>query len=160
MGWFDEQIEERKKHEDEILTDAFQNISKAVVQHKIGDGFFGLGRDVQDAVSQLLRYFNVKERKVPQKLKSLEEKLDYLLSSSGIFYREIRLEEGWYKDAMGVMMGTMKEDGAVVTILPNEYGGFVYIDPHTGRRTRINKRRPKSLRMRRIAFTGRCLCES
>ncbi len=145
MGWFDEQIEERKKHEDEILTDAFQNISKAVVQHKIGDGFFGIGRDVQDAVSQLLHYFNVKERKVPQKLKSLEEKLDYLLSSSGIFYREIRLEKGWHKDAMGVMMGTMKEDGAVVTILPNEYGGYVYIDPHTGRRTHINKKEAEKL---------------
>ena len=145
MGWFDEQIEERKKHEDELLTDAFQNISKAVVQHKIGEGFFGIGRDVQDAVSQLLRYFNVKERKVPAKLKSLEEKLDYLLSSSGIFYREIRLEDGWYKDAMGVMMGTMKEDGAVVTILPNEYGGFVYIDPHTGRKTRINKKEAEKL---------------
>ncbi len=145
MGWFDDQIEQRKIHEDELLADAFQNISKAVVQHKIGDGFFGTGRDVQDAISQLLRYFSVKERKVPAKLESLEEKLDYLLSSSGIFYREIRLEEGWYKDAMGVMICTMKEDGAVVTVLPNEFGGFVYIDPHTGRKIRINKKEAKKL---------------
>ncbi len=145
MGWFDDQIEERKKHEDELLADAFQNISKAVAQHKIGDGFFGEGRDVQDALSQLLRYFNVKEKKLPTKLKSLEEKLDYLLSSSGIFYREVRLEEGWQKDAMGAMIGSMKEDGAVVTILPGQMGGFYYIDPHSGRKKRIDKKEAKKL---------------
>ncbi len=139
MSRFDEQIEERKKREDELLTDAFQNISKAVAQHKIGDGFIAVGRDVKDAINQLLRYFNIKEKQMPQKLQSLEDKLDYLLSSSGVFYREVRLEEGWYKDAMGVMMGSMKEDGAMVTILPNNNGGFVYIDPHTGRKKRINK---------------------
>ena len=143
MGWFAERIEERKKHEDELLTDAFQDISRAVAQHKIGDGSFRTGRDEQDAISQLLHYFDVKERQVPERLKTLPEKLDYLLSASGIFYRVVRLEEGWHKDAMGVMMGTMKEDGAIITILPNAYGGFVYIDPHTGRKRRVNKKEEK-----------------
>ena len=55
MGWFDDQIEYRKKRENELLTDAFQNISRAVVQHKIGDGAFeGEGHDIKDAASQLL----------------------------------------------------------------------------------------------------------
>jgi NHLM bacteriocin system ABC transporter ATP-binding protein len=140
MGWFDDQIENRKKYEDELLTEAFQNISQAVVQHKIGDGYFGEGKDIKDATSQLLRYFGVKEREVPSKLKSLDERLDYLLYSSGIFYREIHLEEGWHKDAMGVMMGSLKEDGAVITILPSEAGGFVYVDPHSGRTIKVNRK--------------------
>ena len=145
MGWFDDQIESRKIHEKELLTEAFQNISKAVVQHRIGDGYFGEGKDVRDAVSQLLRYFNVKEREVPQNLKTLEERLDYLLSSTGIFYREVRLEDGWHKDAVGVMIGTIKEDGSVITILPSALGGFVYVDPHTGRTVRINRKEAQKL---------------
>lgn len=152
MGWFAERIEERKKHEDELLTDAFQDISRAVAQHKIGDGSFRTGRDEQDAISQLLHYFDVKERQVSEKLKTLPEKLDYLLSASGIFYRRVRLEEGWHKDAIGVMMGTMKEDGAIVTILPNAYGGFVYIDPHTGRKRRVNKKEEKRLNEEAYCF--------
>ncbi len=145
MGWFEDQIDNRKRHEDELLTEAFQSLSRAVVQHKVGKGLFGKGQDMKDAVSQLLRYYDVKEREVPARLESLEEKLDYLLAPSGIFYREVRLEKGWHKDAMGVMMTTMKEDGAVVTILPGEMGGFFYVDPHTGRRTRIRGREAEKM---------------
>ena len=125
MAEFDEHIKNRKKHEDELLTEAFQDISKAVNHRKIGDSFYENGRDMKDAVSQLLRYFDVREREVPKELTTLEERLDYLLSSSGIFFREVHLEEGWHRDAMGVMMGTMKEDGAVITILPGEGGGYL-----------------------------------
>ncbi len=146
MGWFDDQIEYRKKRENELLTDAFQNISRAVVQHKIGDGAFeGEGHDIKDATSQLLRHFNVKEKEVPEKIKSLEERLDFLLASSGIFYREIHLEEGWHKDAMGAMMGSLKEDGSVITILPGTTGGFVYVDPHTGKKKKIGKKEEKEI---------------
>ncbi len=140
MAEFDKQIKNRKKHEDELLTEAFQDISKAVAHRKIGDGFYEEGRDIKDAVSQLLRYFDVREREVPKELKTLEERLDYLLSSTGILYREVHLEEGWHRDAMGVMMGTLKEDGAVITILPGESGGYLYVNPHTGKKKWITKK--------------------
>ncbi len=143
---FDDRVEYRKKREKMLLNESFQGISKAVVQHTIGEGLFEeSGRSMKDAVSQLLVYFDVKEREVPSKLKSLEERLDYLLASTGIFYREVRLEGEWYKDAMGAMIGSMKEDGAVVTMLPGPFGGFVYVDPHTGRKKRINKKEAAKL---------------
>lgn len=145
MAGFDEQIKNRRKHEDELLTEAFQDISKAVAHRKIGGSFYENGRDMKDAVSQLLRYFDVREREVPKELTTLEERLDYLLSSSGIYYREVHLEEGWHRDAMGVMMGTMKEDGAVITILPGEGGGYLYVNPHTGRKTWITKKEEQKI---------------
>lgn len=138
MGWFDEQIEYRKKRERELLNDSFQNIAKSVTGHKIGDGYYDKGADVRDAISQLLKYFNVKEKEVPEKIQGLEDRLDYLLSSTGILYREIRLEKGWQKNAMGALITTLKEDGTVITVLPALSGGFVYVDPHTGRKIRIN----------------------
>lgn len=152
MADFEEKIEERKRYEDELLSDSFQSISKAVAKHKIGSGFFGEGRDVQDAITQLLRYLGVKEKKTPDKLKTLEDKLDYLLASTGIFYRSVRLEGKWYQDAMGIMMGTMKADGAAVTILPGDAGGFVYIDPHTGRRKKIDRKEAEKLNEEAYSF--------
>ena len=141
MGWFNDQIENRKKHENEALTEAFQNISKAVVHHKIGEGLFETaGRDVKDAVSQLLRYFEIKEKEVPARLTSLEDRLDYLLAASGIYYREVRLEKGWHKDAMGVMIGTLREDGSAITLVPGFAGRFMYVDPHTGRKKWVDSK--------------------
>lgn len=145
MEGFNHQIENRKKHENELLTEAFQDISKAVAHKKISQEIFEEGKDTKDAVSQLLRHYGIREKEVPKKLKSLEERLDFLLSSAGVFYRTIRLEEGWQRNAMGVMMSTLKEDGAIITILPWEGGGFYYVNPHTGKRTRIDKKEAEKI---------------
>ncbi len=146
------QIENRNKHENELLTEAFQDISKAVAHKKITQELSMEGKDAKDAVSQLLRHYGIREKEVPKNLKSLEERLDFLLSSAGVFYRPIHLDPGWQRDAMGVMMSSMKEDGAVITILPWEGGGFYYVNPHTGRRTRIDKKEAEKISQEGYCF--------
>lgn len=152
MSEFEEKIKKRKKYEDELLSEAFQNISQAVAHHKIGDGLYGEGRDIKDALSQLLRYFDIKEKEIPHQLKSLEEQLDFLLSSTGIFYRQVHLEPTWYKDGMGVMMTSLKEDGAVVTIVPGGAGGFVYVNPHTGKKKWVTKKESEKMDLEAYLF--------
>lgn len=136
MGWFDEQIEYRKKRERELLSDSFENIAHSITGGRIGS-VFDENADVSDAISQLLKYFRIQEKDIPPKIKSLEDRLDYLLSSSGIMYREVLLEKGWHKDAMGVMITTMQPDGTVVTILPGPFGGYIYIDANSGKKIRV-----------------------
>ena len=53
MGWFDEQIEYRKKHERELLSDTFENIARSVTGRKVISAFQD-DADVSDAVSSLL----------------------------------------------------------------------------------------------------------
>lgn len=137
MGWFDEQIEYRKKRERELLADSFENIARSITGGRVGS-IFDENADVNDAIAQLLKYFRIKEKDIPPKIKSLEDRLDYLLSSSGIMYREVVLEEGWHRDAMGVMITTLQEDGSVVTVLPGSIGGYVYINPNTGKKVRVS----------------------
>ena len=60
-------------------------------------------------MSALLKYLGVKEKEVPPKIKGLEDRLDFLLSSTGILYREVILTHGWHADAMGAMIGTLKD---------------------------------------------------
>lgn len=142
MGWFDEQVEFRKKHENELLTESFQNMAKAVTGRRIGDGVIDEGADVRSAISQLLKYFHVKEKEIPPKLKSIEDRLDYLLSASGILYRPVHLDKGWQRDAMGAMIGSLKgkteEETLVITLLPDHRGGYYYIDPSTATPVRVN----------------------
>ena len=140
MGWFDEQIEYRKRREQELLSDAFQNIARSLTGHKIGDGRALEGADVKDAISQLLKYYHIKEKELPEDIPDLEDRLDYLLSSTGILYREVRLEQGWHRDAMGAMITTLKEDASVIAVLPAQSGHYYYIDPHSGERVKVTGR--------------------
>ena len=122
MGWYDEQIEFRKKRDKELLSDSFENIARSITGGRISS-VFAENADVSDAISQLLKYFHIKEKEIPPKLKTLEDQLDYLLSSSGIMYRTVKLPKGWHKDATGAMIVSLKDDGSIVTLLPGPVGG-------------------------------------
>ena len=144
MSWFDDQIEYRKKRERQLLTDSFENIARAITGGNISNAF-DENANVSDAISQLLKYYHIPEKEIPPKLKTLEDRLDYLLSSSGIMYRGVILKKGWQHDAMSVMITTLTEDNSVITILPGPFGGYIYIDPKSGRQVRITDRTVKAI---------------
>ena len=151
MGWFDEQIEFRKKHERELLSDSIENIARSVTGRKISSELKNQA-DISDAVSGLLKYMGVKEKEVPPNISGLEDRLDYLLSSTGILYREVILTKGWHADAMGPMITSLKEDGTVITVLPSDMGGYTYVDPHTGGKVRITSREEKTISDEALCF--------
>lgn len=136
MGWFDDQIEFRKKHERELLSDSFENIARSVTGRKIRSSLSDQ-EDVSDAVSALLRHMGVKEREVPANIRGLRDRLDFLLSSTGILYREIILTKGWHNDAMGPMIASLKDSGAVISLLPSSMGGYEYSDPVSGKKVGV-----------------------
>ena len=138
MGWFDDQIEFRKKHERELLSDSFENIARSVTGRKVRKSLLNDQEDVSDAVSALLRHMGVKEKEVPPTVRGLRDRLDFLLSSTGILYREIILSKGWQNDAMGPMIASLKDSGTVIAVLPSEMGGYEYMDPATGKKVSVN----------------------
>ena len=142
MGWFDEQIEYRKKQERELLSDSFENMARAVTGRKAKSSLEGA--DVSDAVSALMKYMGVKEKDVPGNVTGLEDRLEYLLSSTGIMYRRVELKKGWHRDAMGAMIGKTKS-GTVIAILPGENGGYQYTDPASGKTTRVTGNGEKNI---------------
>ena len=139
MGWFDDQIEYRKKAERELLSDSFENIARSVTGRRISSSLRNQA-DVSDAVSGLLKHLGIKERELPPGITGLEDRLDYLLSSTGVLYREVLLTKGWHADAMGDMICSLKDSGAVVAMLPAAMGGYRYVDPVTGREVHVGAR--------------------
>ena len=138
MGWFDEQIEYRKQQERRMLSDSFEKLHLTVTGRKSGDTF-AEGADVNDALETLLKHFGIRDRKIPASLKGFEEKLDYLLTASDIMFRKVTLEPGWSRDAMGVMVTSLKDSGAVITVVRNGAGVYVYKDPKTGKNVTVHK---------------------
>ena len=144
MGWFDEQIEYRKQHEREQLSDSFEQLEYAVTGRR-SSGVFQEGADISAALESLRKYFGIKDREIPAKLKDLESQLDFLLAPSDIMYRQVILEPGWHRDAMGVMITSLKESGAVIAVLRKGAGQYVYRDPATGRQVRVTAEEEKKI---------------
>lgn len=70
MGWFDEQIEFRKQQERKMLSDSYEKLQLTVTGRKTGESF-AEGADVNDALETLLKYFGIRDRKIPADRKSV-----------------------------------------------------------------------------------------
>ena len=140
MGWFDEQIKQRKKNDEELFSEAFVGITHAVLGTKVSAAFTNDEAKAQGAIEEILRYYHVKPREVPDSVKGLNDRLEYLLRPNGIMRRNVNLEKGWYKDAIGAVLGTRKDDGSVVAFIPKGLSGYVYFDVAAGKWVKLSKK--------------------
>ncbi len=141
MGWFDEQLRSRKQNDNENFEDAFLGIAGAVMGKRLAVSL--QDNDLSDtALEEVLKYFNckIKTDELPKDLKTAEEKLDYRLRPFGIFHREVKLEKGWYKCAVGPMLATLKQDGSAVALIPGKLGGYYFYNFSTGNKIKLNKK--------------------
>ena len=140
MGWFDEQIKQRKKNDEDLFSEAFVGIADAVLGSKMSAAWSSDEAKAQGAIEEILKYYHVKPREVPDSVKGLNDRLEYLLRPNGIMRRNVNLEKGWYKDAIGAVLGTRKDDGSVVAFIPKGLSGYVYFDAPTGKWVKLTKK--------------------
>ena len=140
MGWFDEQIRDRRQYDDEAFSEAFANMASAVMGRRISAAVSDDRRAAKTAIDDILKYCGVKSRGVPDSITDVNEQLEYILRPYGIMRRTVRLEDGWYRDAIGVMLGSFRESGKAVALIPGGLSGYTYYDPETGRRKRIGRK--------------------
>lgn len=152
MGWFDEQIRQRKQNDDDVFADSFVNMAAAVLGSKVTGSLSDGSAAAKSAIDEILKYYHVKSREVPDNIKDTNEQLEYLMRPYGIMRRTIRLEKGWYRDAVGAMLGVMKESGRVVALIPAGFSGYCYIDPDSGKKIKINRRNQRLFDSEAIAF--------
>lgn len=151
MGWFDEQIKQRKQNDDELFAEAFAGIAGAVTGAKIS----ALKSDAQrtkNAVDEILRYYRIRSCEVPDSVKDINERLEYLLRPHGVMRRTVKLEKGWYKEAVGAMLAIKKSDGSAVALIPSGFAGYTYFDDEKGKRVRVGRKTEGLFEEEAIAF--------
>ena len=119
MSWFDEQIKQRKNADREQIEDSFQEIAGAVMGRRMSEALNDDRRLTTDAIGDILKYYHVKPREVPDTIRDMNEVLEFLMRPYGIMRRTVFLEKGWYKDAAGAMLGRRKDNGEVAALIPN-----------------------------------------
>jgi len=151
MGWFDEQIRDRKKNDDDAFAEAFANMASAITGKK-GEIFNNDRTITKDAIDEILKYYHIKSREVPESISDTNEQLEYLMRPYGIMRRTVKLDGKWYKNAAGAMLGTLKESGRVVALLPSGMYGYSYYDYESGKRRKITRRNAHLFEQDAIVF--------
>ena len=140
MGWFDEQIKQRKQSDDQLFEEALVRIADAVLGTKMASAYQSDEAKASDEISEILKYYKIKPREVPDTVKGLDDRLEFLLRPHGIMRRNVELPRGWYKDAVGALLARRKDDGSVVALIPRGFTGYAYYDAKAAQWVRISKK--------------------
>ncbi|MBP5280005.1 MAG: ATP-binding cassette domain-containing protein, partial [Erysipelotrichaceae bacterium] len=136
MGWFDEQIKQRKLSDQEVFEDSFMQVAGVILGRRVIAADNVLSKV---AIDDILKYFHIKPTEVKEGISDFDEALEYLLRPHGIMRRAIKLKEQWYQDAYGPILGFIKENGVPVALLPQKFFGYYYNDPESGKKIKINR---------------------
>ncbi len=139
MGWFDNQIRLRKKSDYDGFSNTLFKLAGAVTGTTVSINLSDEDARTSNIIDEILKVLDVKKRDIPEKLKSLEDRLDYVLHPYGIMKRNVELKKGWRKDAFGVMLGFFKEGGNPVALIPSGLTGYRFLDPDKGVYVKVDK---------------------
>ena len=106
MGWFDEQIKQRKQNDDEMMQEAIAGIVGAVMGKRVAVAAAADDRRARTAIGDILRFYHIKADENSDTIKDFDEQLEFLLRPHGIMRRTVKLEKEWYKDAIGAVSYT------------------------------------------------------
>ena len=140
MGWFDEQIRQRKLSDQEIMEDSLFRMASAVLGKKRAAPRDGELVVMKAAIDDIMRFYRCKPVEIPDDIRDPDEQLEYCLRPNGLMHRSVKLEKGWYRDAFGPMLAFRKEDGAAVALIPNPFLGYRFRNPVTGERCDLNRK--------------------
>ncbi|MBQ9438536.1 MAG: ATP-binding cassette domain-containing protein [Lachnospiraceae bacterium] len=139
FDWFDDQIRQRKIQDDELFADALINMTGAVLGDKIATALKDDRQVTKNAIAEVLKYYHLKAGELPDNIQDPQAQLEYLCRPHGIMRRTVKLSKGWYNDAVGPMLGILKESGSLVSLLPKKSRiGYTFFDVESGKRRDVN----------------------
>ena len=143
MGWFNEQIRQRTESDQNVLEDSFFRMASVVMDKWNADHLEDERLIAKEAIDDILKYFHQKPVEIPEDVTEVSEQLEYALRPAGLMVRDVELEENWYHDAYGPMLGCLKETGVTIALLPGAVHGYYFRDPSTGEKVRITGKTAK-----------------
>ena len=152
MGWFNDQIRDRMKSDQNMLEDSFLRMASVVLDKWNIDRLADELTIAKKALDQILIYYHVKPTEVPEEIKDVGKQMEYALRPAGLMVRDVTLEEGWQGDAFGPMLGHLRESGTAVALIPGKLFGYYYIDPATGKKTRVTSKTAKLFSREALCF--------
>ncbi len=152
MSIFDKQIKDRQQKDKEAVEDSMRVLVQAVL------GGQGAGKNKieqnNNAIEAVVKYLGIKiqKKEIPSNLKTQDEQIDYITRPLGISRRKVKLEKGWYKDAVGPMIGKLKGTDTTVALLPTGFSRYAILNFETGKKLILNSKTEKLIEREAIVF--------
>lgn len=154
MSLFGNQLKEREKADNELFEESFFDIVDSVVGSRLAQSLSDNRIVASNEIDSILKYFHIKTDYDVNKFKNkdLNETLEYLLRPHNIMRRTVELEKSWYKNALGAMLATRKDDGNVVALIPGKFSGYIFYDTQKGVYRKVNSETEKLFDKEAIVF--------
>lgn len=78
MGWFDNQIRDRRNADQQLLEDSFIRIAGVVMGEKSAERIGDERIITKNSIDEILKYYHYKTTELPGSIKNPDEQLDYL----------------------------------------------------------------------------------
>ena len=153
MSFFEEQLRLRERSDNADFEDAIDTIAGAVMGTRLRNALSQ--KEIADsALEEILKYYHCKTVKdeIPSEIKTVDEQIEYRMRHYGIKNRTVTLDEGWYHHTAGAMLGTLKEDGSAVVLVPGKLTGYRLIDIKNGNQIKLNRKSEKLLDKEALCF--------
>ena len=145
MGWFSDQIKQRKEQNQKAFEDSFQTLAG------LNDSNENASRD-DFIISQLTKYFKYPDINLPQGLNTLSDKLDYTLKSIGVIAKRIELTGTWNLDHREPILVFTKNNRIPILMIPKGTRGYYSVSFKTGKRFKNTSMISKKLSQEAYVF--------
>ena len=163
------QLNIRAAQDREITENAYAELASAIGASSEKKSYKpGVGDRTVQAIRRCLAYYKAEAGEVPESVVSHdspvqenpdgtsmyhgeEEKIEYCCRPSGIMHRRVRLDEKWYRNTFGPLLGHRK-DGEPVALIPTGFRGYFYVDPDSRHMIRVNRKTAEDLAPEAVFF--------
>ena len=83
MGWFDEQIKDRIRADNEAFEDSFIRAAGIIMGSRLSTAMNDQRQAATDAIGELLKAYHIKPKEVPDSITDMNETLEYLMRPQG-----------------------------------------------------------------------------
>ena len=150
MGWFEDQVKQRKKLDAKTFEDSFKSLAGIHVknQKKLSDS------EIREnfAISQILNYFHHQMMDIPTGVTEFKDKLNYVLGHFGIEYHKIALTDEYVNEySSPLLIYTLVEEIPII-LFPTKNNQYYYIHYGTGKKVYIDAAMIHGLELDAISF--------
>ncbi len=150
MGWFDEQIRQRKRMADELFRDSYDNIAHRVLGEPVKRK--DIRANIKNAIDEIFYYYNYPRVEIPHNITEPLDQIEYAVGTVGMMKANIKLEGKWFTDCFGPIICFFKEDNMPIALFPMGFARYFYYDPDTGKKVRVGKKEAAKFSEDAVAF--------
>ena len=136
MGWFEEQVNKRKKLDEQSFEDSFMSLAGLHIDNSANLSEQELRENY--AIKQILSYFHNQMVDIPKNITVFKDKLNYALKQYGIECRKVELNDTYVHDTKSPILIFTFMNNIPVVLFPNGKDQYCYVNYQTGKKEKID----------------------